>query len=149
IGERRAGGGQFRVEEYKKPEFEVTVTPGKTHAKLGEKVTARIEAKYYFGAPVTDASVTYKVFREEFRHEHFEPGAWDWLYGPGYGLSWYEADWLPWWGRMSCCFVPPPWWWDCCGIPRRNPVRELVAEGETRISPEGTADVEIDSAPAL
>ncbi len=39
-GERYAGGQNFRVEEYKKPEFEVTVEPGETHAKLGEKLKA-------------------------------------------------------------------------------------------------------------
>ncbi|HUS91349.1 MAG TPA: MG2 domain-containing protein, partial [Phycisphaerae bacterium] len=54
-GENYAGGQNFRVEEYKKPEFEVTVEPGKTHTKLGDTLTASIKAQYYFGAPVTDA----------------------------------------------------------------------------------------------
>src|SRR5213075_505877 len=44
-------GALFRVEEYKKPEFEVTVKPAKSQAHLGEKISAKIEARYYFGAP--------------------------------------------------------------------------------------------------
>ncbi len=47
------GGGSFRVEEYKKPEFEVTVEAPKEPVTLGEKIKATIKAKYYFGAPVT------------------------------------------------------------------------------------------------
>ena len=45
------GGGSFRVEEYKKPEFEVTVEAPARPVALGEKVTATIKANYYFGAP--------------------------------------------------------------------------------------------------
>jgi len=141
IDERRtyAGGTSFRVEEYKKPEFEVTVEPGKTHAKLGEKVTAVIRAKYYFGGPVSDATVKYRVLREEYTHSYCFPGEWDWLYGPGYGWRWYDYSWFPWWGR-----VRPIW----VGY-GRNPVRELVQQGEAAIGHDGTLKVEIDTAPAL
>ena len=41
-------GGLFRVEEYKKPEFEVKVHPAATQARLGDKFRARIEARYLF-----------------------------------------------------------------------------------------------------
>ena len=51
------GGGSFRVEEYKKPEFEVTVDAPTEPVMLGEKITAKIRAKYYFGSPVTNATV--------------------------------------------------------------------------------------------
>ncbi|VAX36345.1 alpha-2-macroglobulin domain protein, partial [hydrothermal vent metagenome] len=54
---RVGGGGRFRVEEYKKPEFEVTIDAPKEPVMLGEKITATITAKYYFGAPVTHAKV--------------------------------------------------------------------------------------------
>ena len=47
------GGGSFRVEEYKKPEFEVTVDAPNEPVMLGEKIKATIRAKYYFGSPVT------------------------------------------------------------------------------------------------
>jgi hypothetical protein len=148
-GRNYAGGQNFRVEEYKKPEFEVTVEPGKTHTKLGDKLTAVIKAQYYFGAPVTDATVKYKVFREEYTHSYYFPGEWDWLYGPGYGWCWYSYPWFGWWGRIRCCWMPPSWWWGCFGSPQPNPVRELVQQGETHIGKDGTVNVEIDTKPAL
>ena len=48
---RNRGGGSFRVEEYKKPEFEVKVEAPTAPVMLGEKVAATIKAKYYFGGP--------------------------------------------------------------------------------------------------
>ena len=147
-GRAYAGGQNFRVEEYKKPEFEVTVEPGKTHTKLGDKLTAVIKANYYFGGPVTDASVKYKVFREEYTHGYHFPGVWDWLYGPGYGWCWYEYPWFAWWGRMRCCWSPPLWWWGYYGRPAPNPVRELVKQGSARIGQDGTLTVAIDTAAA-
>src|SRR5262249_43913820 len=57
------GGGSFRVEEYKKPEFEVDVEAPSAPVMLGEKVAATIKANYYFGAPVSEAKVKYKVTR--------------------------------------------------------------------------------------
>ncbi len=147
-GRSYAGGQNFRVEEYKKPEFEVTVEPGKDHAKLGEMLTAKVKATYFFGGAVTDATIKYKVFREEYRHSYYFPSRWDWLYGPGYGYAWYDYDWYPWWGHVRCCRVAPGWWWGYSGIQRANPVRELVQQGEGRINPDGTLDIEIDTADA-
>ena len=57
------GGAAFRVEEYKKPEFEVKVDAPNEPVRLGDKITATISANYYFGGPVTQASVHYKVMR--------------------------------------------------------------------------------------
>src|SRR5262249_35477942 len=51
----KLGGSSFRVEEYKKPEFEVQVEAPKEPVRLGEAVVATVQAKYYFGAPVTHA----------------------------------------------------------------------------------------------
>jgi alpha-2-macroglobulin len=59
-GQYSANGG-FDVEEYKKPEYEVKVTPAVPHVVQGNKVTATIEAKYYFGEPVANANVKYVV----------------------------------------------------------------------------------------
>ena len=145
-GQVYAGGQNFRVEEYKKPEFEVTVEPDTRHARLGEKLSAVIRATYYFGAPVTEATVKYRVFREEYTHSYYFPGEWDWLYGPGYGYAWYEYEWFPWWRSVRSCWAPPPWWW---GYAPRGRVRELVKEGESPIGQDGTLKVEIDTAAAL
>jgi uncharacterized protein YfaS (alpha-2-macroglobulin family) len=148
-GQQYAGGQNFRVEEYRKPEFEVTVHPDTKHARLGQTVTAVIEARYYFGRPVTDATVAYRVLREEYTHTYYPPGEWDWLYGPGYGHPWYDYGWLPWWHEVACCRVPPPWWYSWWGRPRGSRARELVLQGETRIAQDGTAKVEIDTSAAL
>ncbi|MBI4613571.1 MAG: hypothetical protein HY720_08185 [Planctomycetes bacterium] len=138
------GGNQFRVEEYKKPEFEVKVEAGTGLARLGEKFKAKIEARYYFGAPVTEATVTYKVYREDYDHRFTAPGPWDWLYGAGYGRCWYAFDWFGWWGEWGC----RPWFWYPWWGPEPTRERELVQEGEARIGPEGTLEIEVDSAKA-
>ncbi len=164
-------GGLFRVEEYKKPEFVVKVTPSKTQARLGEKVTARIEAKYYFGAPVALGQVGYKVYREDYHHVYWGPGEYDWLYGAGYGHDYYPYPWFPWWGRWGCFILGDLWPWhygyawpnggyqyggDQGEMDRRSAesgtrhaLRELVAQGGGQLKADGGYDVEFDTAPAL
>jgi alpha-2-macroglobulin len=61
-------GATFRVEEYKKPEYEVTVDTSAARVKPGDSVEATIKAKYYFGAPVAGADVDFRVFRIPYRH---------------------------------------------------------------------------------
>jgi uncharacterized protein YfaS (alpha-2-macroglobulin family) len=53
--------GGFHVEEYKKPEYEVKVTPAQGRVLQGDSITATIEAKYYFGEPVAGAAVKWVV----------------------------------------------------------------------------------------
>ena len=89
------GGGSFRVEEYKKPEFEVTVEAPTEPVKLGDKVTAEISAKYYFGAPVTQGKVKYKVLRTQADDRWYPVAPWDWLFGSGYWWFGYDCVWLP------------------------------------------------------
>jgi hypothetical protein len=62
IGETTASG-YFEVEEYKKPEYKVTVKPDKPYTAVGERARFTIEAKYFFGAPVANADVKYYVSR--------------------------------------------------------------------------------------
>jgi uncharacterized protein YfaS (alpha-2-macroglobulin family) len=64
-GEGSANGG-FNVEEYKKPEYEVKVTPSKKRVVQGEPLQAVIEAKYYYGEPVANAKVKYAVHRSRY-----------------------------------------------------------------------------------
>lgn len=61
-GETEMHGG-FQVEEYKKPEYEVRVTPEKRRVLQGEPVAVSIEARYYYGEPVAQAKVSYVVHR--------------------------------------------------------------------------------------
>lgn len=134
------GGSNFRVEEYKKPEFEVLVEAPTEPVMLGEKVHAKIQAKYYFGSPVTEAKVQYKVLRTSYTQRWYPICRWDWLYGKGYGWCGVDYAWYPGWERWGHR-RPPQWWW---GPSYEQP--EVVAEQEVAIGPDGTVDVEIDTA---
>ncbi len=138
------GGGYFRVEEYKKPEFEVLIEAPKEPVKLGDTITAKIQAKYYFGAPVTEAKVKYKVLRSEHDARWYPVCRWDWFYGPGYW--WFACDypWWPGWYEWGCR-KPIPWWWH--GWRWRKPP-EVVAEGEAAVGKDGTLSVPIDTSVA-
>ena len=81
-----SSGSTFRVEEYRKPEFEVAVTAAKTEVRPGAEVPVDIQATYFFGAPVGEARVVYRVFSTILSYEFPRPGPYDWLYGPGYGI---------------------------------------------------------------
>ncbi len=122
------GGGSFRVEEYKKPEFEVTIEAPTDPVMLGEKITATIRAKYYFGSPVTSATVKYKsACASEHTARWYPPGPWDWLYGPGYWWFAYDYDWYPGWRNWGCRRPAPWWYWRPAAPP------EIVAEREVPI----------------
>jgi uncharacterized protein YfaS (alpha-2-macroglobulin family) len=58
--------GNFEVQEYKKPEYEVHVTAEKPRVLQGEKITATIDSRYYFGEPVSGAKVEYSVYRSTY-----------------------------------------------------------------------------------
>lgn len=136
------GGGSFRVEEYKKPEYEVTVDAPPEPVMLGEKIEATIKAKYYFGSPVTQAKVKYKIERTGYTQRWYPIGPWDWLYGRGYWWFSADYDWYPGWARWGCP-RPEPFWW-----PRQPHPPELVAEQEVEIGEDGVVKVEIDTAVA-
>src|SRR5438874_1645757 len=51
VGDAKSSG-YFEVQEYKKPEFKVTVKGPKDFAAVGEKVKFTVTANYFFGAPV-------------------------------------------------------------------------------------------------
>ncbi len=134
------GGNTFRVEEYKKPEFEVKVQAPEGPVMLGDKITAIIKADYYFGSPVTEATVSYKVYRTEHDDRWYPAFYWDWFYGPGYWWYGYDYAWYPGW-RLWGCKRPVFSWrqhW-----PRQQP--EVVAAGEVKIGADGTVRVEIDT----
>ena len=66
-------GGSFEVQEYKKPEYEVRVTPAKPRILQGDDLPVTIDARYFFGEPVAGAKVQYVVHRARY---------WDWgFYG--------------------------------------------------------------------
>lgn len=79
----RASNGSthyFRVEEYKRPRFEVTFEKLGDQPQLDGEVTVQGQAKGFAGDLVQDATVSYRVVRE------------------------VRYPWLPWWRRSSMRF---------------------------------------------
>ncbi|MHC4938767.1 MAG: alpha-2-macroglobulin family protein [Planctomycetota bacterium] len=76
--------GRFRVDEYRKPEYEVEVAFDKSHYVQKDTLRAVISARYFFGSPVAGAKVRYSV--RESPH-------WSW-WGP-------REPWLEWYGAVS------------------------------------------------
>jgi len=80
------GGAQlFRVEEYKLPEYKVAIkTPeqdGKKKSfRLGEKVEVNVQADYYFGGPVANATVEVVVYQNPFYHYWYPHRDYPWYY---------------------------------------------------------------------
>ncbi len=75
----------FRLEEYKLPEFKVSIqTPEEEGKKkifrVGERVEISVQADYYFGGPVPDAEVEVVVYQNEFYRWWEPPHEFPWLY---------------------------------------------------------------------
>src|SRR6266403_941999 len=64
--------GGFHVDEHKKPEYEVKVTPAQTRVLQGDSIAATIEAKYYFGEPVAGAAVKWVVHTAAYWSPYIE-----------------------------------------------------------------------------
>ncbi len=58
------GSAYFRMEEYKRPKFEITFEPLQDSYKLNEEVTVTGLAKAYAGSAVSEAGVKYRVVRQ-------------------------------------------------------------------------------------
>ncbi|HSB35569.1 MAG TPA: alpha-2-macroglobulin family protein, partial [Thermoanaerobaculia bacterium] len=58
------GSAAVRVEEYKRPTFEVTLKEPAQALRLNRPATLRGEARYYFGLPVVNGSIRWRVTRE-------------------------------------------------------------------------------------
>lgn len=142
----RWGGQLFRIEEYKKPEYEVTVDLPSDAVRLGEKIEATISAKYYFGSPVTEAKVKYKVTRTATQSSWYPTWRWDWLYGSG--CWWFASDysWYPGWKNWG--YARPMNSMGTIIYGSRyfgQTPPEIVLENEVDIGADGTVKIEIDS----
>jgi alpha-2-macroglobulin len=58
--------GSFEVQEYRKPEFEVIVTPAARFVVQASEIVATVQARYYFGQPVANARVRHVVSRQPY-----------------------------------------------------------------------------------
>ncbi|MCA8935618.1 MAG: hypothetical protein KDB68_05380 [Planctomycetes bacterium] len=121
------GSGSFQVEEYKKPEFEVSVIAPDKPIKLGQAVSANIKAEYYFGGPAAGADVSYKVYRNFYFHSVYFPRRYDWLYN---------------WQSPMYYGTPDQQFY-------RNSGSELIVEGKGKLNEQGELVIEWDTSKAL
>ncbi|MEO7098466.1 MAG: MG2 domain-containing protein [Luteolibacter sp.] len=143
IGDQIAANVSLRVEEYRKPEYEVKVDAPEEPVKLGDKFTATVKATYFHGSPVRNANVEIIVKRSSIGERWFPAWRWDWLYGPGAWWNGSDASWHPTWGNWGCIPPHPSWWRGSRWTPD-----ELVMKRNVPIGPDGTAKIEVDTAPA-
>ncbi len=87
------GATLFRLEEYKLPEFRVVVEPESEKAyRLGDQVEAVIEASYYFGGPVANASVEVVVYQLPYFRTWFRERDYPWYFeSPAMRQSYYRG----------------------------------------------------------
>lgn len=91
----------FRLEEYKLPEFKVSVsTPededgNKKTFRIGDEVEAEIDAQYYFGAPVAEADVEIVVYQRPYYRMWFPQRDYPWYYDD------LQNQYSYYWGRGS------------------------------------------------
>ncbi|MFK8005570.1 MAG: alpha-2-macroglobulin [Saprospiraceae bacterium] len=72
------GNKYFRVEEYKRPKFEVNFDPVAGSFKIGDEVKISGHAKAFAGSNVDGAKVNYRVVRETI----YPYWGWSWRYFP-------------------------------------------------------------------
>jgi uncharacterized protein YfaS (alpha-2-macroglobulin family) len=85
-GEQVAWYGNFRVEEYRAPQFQVDVTAPAKQLSTGDAVKAQVLARYLFGGAMPGAQVRWTVARES---TSFTPP-----------------------GNAAFSFGSGSWWWD-------------------------------------
>ena len=93
----------FRVEEYRKPEFEVSVDTPNNALMLGEKVSATVRAKYLWGDSVKKGVADVTVRRTPRRITWYPSFEWFWLYEYGSNWYFYDTDWYCGLGNLWIC----------------------------------------------
>ncbi len=72
----------LRVEEYRKPEYQVAVSVSPSPAISGDPVQVTVQADYFFGQPVAGADVKLSVRRQIYSYN------WHWW-------QWHDGVWTP------------------------------------------------------
>ncbi|HEV2878415.1 MAG TPA: Ig-like domain-containing protein [Candidatus Eremiobacteraceae bacterium] len=78
--------GDFRVAEFKPPNFKVTLALDKDIAYPGDTVTASATSEYLFGSPVQGGQATYYVTRQQ---TSYSPKGWDDF---SFGRQWFWPE---------------------------------------------------------
>ncbi|MCA9995979.1 MAG: Ig-like domain-containing protein [Anaerolineales bacterium] len=77
----------FKVEEYHKPDYEVTLTADNNQQVAGQPIVLTVDAHYFLGESVPNATVTINTFRlyENYDWEYYGGDPYYW--SPDYGTS--------------------------------------------------------------
>lgn len=67
-------GAGFSVAEYRKPEFEVKLEPGKASYLQGEQISVAGSASYYFGQPLANSPMKWRVTSQNYLFDLPEGG---------------------------------------------------------------------------
>ncbi|QRA42021.1 alpha-2-macroglobulin family protein [Chryseobacterium cucumeris] len=65
------GYKNFRVEEYKRPKFEVTFAPVKEEYKYGQTIELKGKAVMFSGVPLSNTAVNYEIKKQNIRWRYF------------------------------------------------------------------------------
>jgi len=76
--------GSFKVLEYRKPEFEVKLRADQQFPLGGSQIPVKLSARYYFGAPVAEGKIVWRVYAQPWQAD--EPS------GGGFGEESYRYD---------------------------------------------------------
>jgi len=86
-----SGSCNFKVLEYRKPEFSIEIKTNKNMYLPGEKIKASFTAKYYFGTPVKNTDVLWSVYSKQM---------WDYEYEDEWEEDYEYGGW--WKGGLVC-----------------------------------------------
>lgn len=64
----RYSNASFLVDSYKKPEFEISITPSKEVYLISEQAELKVHGQYYFGGPLSNVPVKIRWYRQDFYH---------------------------------------------------------------------------------
>jgi uncharacterized protein YfaS (alpha-2-macroglobulin family) len=95
---KQTDGIGFQVAMYRRPEFQVTVTPDKEQALAGDKINVTVQATYFFGGPVTGAQVRWTLMTQDTWFRPDVPGWWDWTDTSRW--DWWAPQEVPGYGRV-------------------------------------------------
>jgi hypothetical protein len=79
----------FKVQDYRKPEIQVSISTDAAQYVVGDPFTLTVQADYFFGEPVANATVTIKKYRLQKNYCWWEACASenDWLWFPFEGAG--------------------------------------------------------------
>jgi uncharacterized protein YfaS (alpha-2-macroglobulin family) len=95
---KQTDGVGFQVAMYRRPEFQVTVTPDKDQVLAGDRINVTVQATYFFGGPVADAQVRWTLMTQDYGFRPDVPGWWDWTDTSRW--DWWGPQEVPGYGRV-------------------------------------------------